>query len=146
MNQAIQDFIDSKRIAIVGVSRSGKKFGNITLVEMKQRGYQMFVVHPEAKEIQGDRCYPNLQALTGQVDGVLISVPPKQSTQVLRDAVAAGIKRIWVQSGAESDELLAAAKELAVNPVTKKCILMYAQPVTGMHTFHRFFNKVFGQL
>ncbi len=146
MNQAIQDFIGGKRIAIVGVSRSGKKFGNSILTELKQRGYQMYVVHPEAKEIQGERCYPNLQALKGQVDGVLISVLPKQASQVLRDAVGAGIKNIWVQQGAESPEVMETAKELGVNPVTKKCILMYAEPVTSLHSFHRFFAKMFGQV
>jgi predicted CoA-binding protein len=146
MNQNIQDFINGKRIAIVGVSRGGKKFGNSILTELKQRGYQMFVVHPEAKEIQGERCYPNLQALKGQVDGVLISVPPKHATQVLRDAVEAGFKNIWLQQGAESPEVLAAAKELGINPVMKKCILMYAPPVTSLHSFHRFFAQIFGQV
>ena len=46
MNQEIQDFIQGKRYALVGVSRSGKKFGNIALTELKARGYQVFVVHP----------------------------------------------------------------------------------------------------
>ena len=84
MNQAIQEFIEGKRIAVLGVSRSGKKFGNIAYTELKQRGYQVFIVHPEAKDISGEPCYPNLSALRGQVDGVLICLPPKQAEQALR--------------------------------------------------------------
>ncbi len=51
MDQAIQDFIKCKRIAIAGVSREGTKFGNTALTELAARGYQVFAVHPEAKEI-----------------------------------------------------------------------------------------------
>ena len=72
MNPAIVDFVEEKRVALVGVSRSGKKFGNAIHTELKQRGYEVFVVHPEAQEIAGDRCYPSLAALQGQVDRVII--------------------------------------------------------------------------
>ena len=146
MNQEIQDFIQGKRIALVGVSRSGKKFGNTLLTELKARGYQVFVVHPEAKEIGGEPCYPNLAALQGKVDGVLICVPARQAEQVLREAVSAGMKKIWLQQGAELKQVLAAAKELGVTPVSGKCILMYAPPVRSVHGFHRGFVKLFGRL
>ncbi|RPJ43429.1 MAG: CoA-binding protein, partial [Chloroflexi bacterium] len=79
MDQAVQDFIQGKRLAVVGVSRSGKKFGNVISKELKERGYQVFIVHPQAQEIEGERCYPNLGSLKGQVDGVIVSVPPGQA-------------------------------------------------------------------
>ena len=66
--------------------------------------------------------------------------------QALRDAVAAGIKSIWLAQGAESPEVLALARELGVNPITGKCILMYAQPVGSFHAWHRFFARLVGQL
>ena len=146
MDQAVQEFVQGKRIAVVGVSRSGKKFGNSVYTELKQRGYQVSIVHPDAQEINGERCYPNLAALSGNVDGVVISVAPKQASQALRDAVAAGIKSIWLAQGAESPEVLALARELGVNPITGKCILMYAQPVGSFHAWHRFFARLVGQL
>lgn len=146
MNQNIQDFVECQRIAVVGASRSGKKFGNSAFTELKDRGYQVFLVHHEAQEIDGEPCYPNLAALQDRVDGVVVCVPPKQAAQTVRDAVAAGIKHIWLQQGAESSEVLAVARELGVEPITGKCILMYAQPVKGFHRFHRGFNKLIGQL
>lgn len=146
MKQNIVDFVQAKRIAVMGVSRSGKKFGNSIYAEMKGRGYQMVMIHPEATEINGEPCYPSLAAVQGKIDGVLICVQPQRSAQALRDAVAAGIKKIWVQQGGESPELRAAAKELDVDPVIGKCILMYAEPVTSLHKFHRTFARIFGQL
>ncbi len=146
MNQAIQEFIEGKRIAVMGVSRSGKKFGNAAYTELKQRGYQVFIVHPEAKDISGEPCYPNLSALQGQVDGVLICLPPKQAEQALREAAGVGMKHIWLQQGAQSPAVLAAARELGVAPIIGKCILMYAQPVQSFHRLHRGFTRLIGQL
>jgi predicted CoA-binding protein len=124
MDQAIQDFIAGKRIAVVGASRSGKKFGNTTMAELKQRGYQVLVVHPEAQEIDGERCYPNLAAVQGQADGVWICVPPRQAQAVVKEAAEAGFDKIWLQQGAESPEALALARELGIKPVAGRCILL----------------------
>ncbi|NTV35435.1 MAG: CoA-binding protein [Anaerolineaceae bacterium] len=146
MDQKIQSFLENKRIAVVGVSRSGKKFGNAIATELKQRGFQVSIVHPEAQEINGEKCYPSLAALQGMVDGVVICVPPKQSNQVLREAAAAGMKNIWIQQGADSPEVSATARELGITPITGKCILMYAEPVRSIHGWHRAFAKLFGQL
>jgi uncharacterized protein len=145
MDQNVKDFVSTKNIAVVGVSRSGKKFGNGIATEMKQRGYQIYIVHPEANEIDDQPCYPNLAALQGKAEAVVICVPPKKAIQVLREAVDAGIKKIWLQQGAQSPEVLALAKELGVDPVPGKCLLMYAEPVQSIHGFHRWLAKVFGQ-
>ena len=148
MDQQVKEFVQGKRLALVGASRSGKKFGNSIATELAARGYQVFLVHPEAQEIGGLRCYPSLSALQGQVDGVVICVTPRQASQALRDAAAAGISKIWLQQGADSPEVLAAAKEAGVNPVRGKCILMYASPsgkVPGLHGFHGTIMKLIGQ-
>ena len=101
---------------------------------------------PKRKEISGEKCYPNLAALRGQVDGVLICLPSTQAERALRDAAAAGMTHIWLQQGAQSPAVLAAARELGLNPVVNKCILMYAQPVQSFHRLHRGFMQLIGQL
>ncbi len=101
INQAIQDFIQGKRIAVIGVSRSGKKFGNTIYTELKGRGYQAFIVHPEVKETGGERCYPSLASIPGGVDGVLICVPPRQAGQAMREAVQAGVGCRWISAASK---------------------------------------------
>ena len=146
MNQAIEDFVGGKRIALVGMSRSGKnKFGNSAYTELIGRGYQVYPVHPSAQEIDGVRCYPNLASLPEKVDGLLVVVPPAQAKQVLQDAAQAGIRNVWLQQGAESPEVVALGQQLGLNLVSQKCILMYAPPVRSFHGFHRFFVKLIGQ-
>jgi uncharacterized protein len=145
MEKAIASFIECRRLAIVGASRISKKFGNYTLAELKKRGFETFVIHPEAAEIGGETCYPNLDAVKNKVDGVWVCVPPDRGARVLQDAATAGLKRVWLQMGAESPELVALGKELGLEMVAGKCILMYAKPVTSFHSFHRFIWQLIGK-
>jgi uncharacterized protein len=146
MNPSIQAFIECKRVAVVGASRSGNKFGNAAAKELAGRGFQVYLVHPEAKEIDGEPCYPNLAALQAKVDSVLVCLPASQGAMVLREAAALGLQNVWLQQGAESPELIALGRELGLNLVHGKCILMYAPPVRSFHLFHRTFVRLIGQL
>ncbi len=146
MQQSIQDFVNGKRIAVLGASRSGKKFGNIAAKELSERGYQVFLVHPEAQTIDGHSCYSNLAMLQGKVDGVLISVPAKHVEPIFNQASELGMKNVWLQQNAETPSLIAKGQELGLNLVYGKCILMYAPPVKSIHGFHRGLVKLFGKL
>jgi len=146
MDQAIKDFVSSKRIAVVGVSRLPKKFGSTIYTELKDRGYQVFAINPAVQEIRGEKCYPNLTAIKGQVDGAVICVSPKAVEPVLREAADIGLKNIWLQWGADTPETVRVGRGLGLNLVSGKCILMYAEPVRSFHSFHRFFARLFGKL
>lgn len=146
MDSSVKEFFQGKRFAIVGVSRSGRKFGNTIFSELKTRGYELFIVHPQLKEIGGEKCYDRIASLTGKIDGVIVCVNPKKTAEVVRDAVQAGIKNIWLQQGAESAEALALAREKGANLVSRKCVLMHAPPVRSYHSFHRTIAGLFGQL
>ena len=146
MEKEVQDFIQSKHIAVVGVSRNDKKFGKIIYNELKQRGYQVYAVNPQVKEIAGEPCYPNLSALKDKVNAVVVCVPPQQVGQVLQDAAQTGLVKVWLQQGSETPQLIEQAHNLGLNVVTGKCILMYAPPVKSFHAFHRFFVQLFGKL
>jgi len=148
MNAQIQNFISGKRLAIVGASRTNDKykFGNMAAIELKRRGYDVYLVHPQAETINDQQTYPNLGVLKGQVDWVLVSVPAVKGADVLREAAAAGLRNVWLQRGAESPDLIILGNELDLNLITGKCILMYAQPVRGFHAIHRFVARMSSQL
>jgi predicted CoA-binding protein len=146
MNPLIEGFINSKKIAMVGFSRSGKKFGNVAGKELIKRGYEIFPVHPDAKEIDGITCYPNLTSLDGKAEALLISIPPGNVPPVLEEAARNGMKNIWLQQGSWSKEVQQTIDRLGLPVVSKKCILMYAPPVTSVHKFHRTIVSIFGRL
>ena len=144
MDSRIQEFISARSLAVVGVSHSDQKMGTGIYKELKLRGLEVYGVNPTLDQIAGDKCYHSIDELKGKVEGVVISVPSQQAVNVLREAVSTGITRIWIQQGAQSAETARAARELGVDPVEGKCILMYAGEVKSIHAFHRFFARLFG--
>lgn len=143
---AVADFVSQRKLAIVGVSRGGAKFGNLALSALKAKGYRVFPVNPGAGEIGGERCYSSLRTLPEAVGGVLVVVPPQQAEQVVREAAAAGIGRVWLQQGAESPAAVRFCRENGMQVVHGECILMFAEPVNSFHRWHRWLWKVLGKL
>ncbi|UCD23854.1 MAG: CoA-binding protein, partial [Gemmatimonadota bacterium] len=80
---AVEEFLNQRTLAVVGVSRSGKKFGNGASRELRKKGYRIIPVHPEAETIDGERCYGSLSELPEQVGGVLLVVPPHETEKVV---------------------------------------------------------------
>lgn len=142
----VEDFVAQKTLALAGASRSGKKFGNSVMKELRAKGYTVHPVHPEAEEIDGVRCVPSLADLPEPVGGVVLTVKPHETEKLVREAHAAGIPRVWMQQGAQSDDAIAFCRDNGVDAVHGECILMFAGPVQGVHAFHRWLWKVFGKL
>ncbi len=145
MKKEIEEFVRSKRFAVVGVSRNPRKFGNTIYKELKNRGYEVFGVNPSMSEIDGDKCYPDLSALKGRVDAAVVCVTPNRVESTLRDAGEAEVRHVWLQQGAESANAVKMGQSLGITTVAGKCILMYAEPVRSFHAFHRFFVRVAGR-
>lgn len=146
MSSPLQEFVACKTIAIVGASRSNKKFGTAAMRELRARGYELIPVHPDAPSIDGVPCYPSLKALPKPVDGLLVIVPPARAEPLLREAADASIRNVWLQQGSSTPAVVELAQSLGLRVVSDRCILMYMQPVRSIHAFHRFLARLFGTL
>jgi len=142
---SIDQFLSQHHLALAGVSRSGKKFGNIALKELTAKGYRISVIHPGAGELGGTVVYPSLAMLPAGVGGLLIAVPREQAVTLVREAAAAGIRNIWLTQGAESPEAIESCQSHGINVIHGECILMFAQP-TGVHRCHRWLWGLLGKL
>jgi predicted CoA-binding protein len=142
---AIDDFLGQESLALAGLSRSGKKFGNAVLKDLSAKGYEVLPVHPEAAEIGGVRCYPSLADLPSRVGGLVLVVPPAQTEALVKEAHETGIVRVWMQQGAESDAAIRYCEDHGIDVVHGECIMMFAQP-KGIHKLHRWLRGVFGKL
>jgi len=91
MDKSVQDFVQGKRIAVVGVSHDPKKLGNTIYKELKERGFEVYAVNPALDGIAGDPCYPSLAALKDKVDGAVVCVQPARVSGVLREAAKMGL-------------------------------------------------------
>ena len=143
---AVDGFLAERTLALVGASRSGRKFGNMVLKELTAKGYRVLPLHPDAAEIDGHAAYGSFAELPERVGGVVVVVPPARTEQVVRDAAAAGITRIWLQQGASSPAAVHFAEARGLSVVHGECILMFAEPTASFHRVHRFVWKVLGRL
>jgi predicted CoA-binding protein len=142
----VDDFLAQKTIAVVGVSRGGKKFGNAVLKDLKGKGYRVFPINPHAESIDGERCYANLSALPQRPDGVVTVVPPVSTLEVVKQAKTAGIQRVWMQQGSESEAAIHFCRDNGITAIDGECILMFAEPAAFYHRFHRWVWKLLGKL
>jgi uncharacterized protein len=135
-------FLAGPALALVGVSRSGRKFGNLALRTLRAKGYRVYPVHPSAASIDGVACRRRLTDVPEPVSAVIVVVPPLQALDVIRDAHAAGMRRIWLQQGSESPLALTLCRELGLEAVSGECVLMFANP-TSYHWVHATIRKLF---
>ncbi len=143
---AVDDFVGQNALALVGASRKGgTKFGNIALRELKAKGYRVYPIHPEAESLEGERCYRSLKELPEPVGGVIVSVSPSKAEEVVRQVAEAGIRRVWLQQGAESGDAIRFCKENHIEVTYGECILMYAHPSFFPHGMHRGINRLIGK-
>jgi predicted CoA-binding protein len=141
----VNDFISQRTLAIVGVSRSGKKIGNAIYKSLKETGYKVFQVHPQAEMIEGDRCFAGLENLPEKVGGLVVCLPPAQTEIVLHQVLAAGITRVWLQPGAESYAAMRFCENHGIKVIHGQCLLMFLEPVKSIHRFHRWAWKLIGK-
>lgn len=141
----VEEFLAQKKIAVVGVSRKKTKFGNAIYRELKQKGYEVYPINPNINEYEGETCYPDLILLPQKVDAVVICVPPVQTEKVVREAAQAGIKKVWLQHGSQSDDAIKFCEESEIDCVSNECILMFAQPSAFIHRAHGWINKITGK-
>jgi predicted CoA-binding protein len=100
INEGASAFLDNKRVAVTGVSRTPKTHGsNIIYKRLRDRGYQVFAVNPNAGEVEGDRAYPNLRSIPGGVDAVVIATRPEIADETMRECAELGIKHVWMHHG-----------------------------------------------
>lgn len=152
IDQAAADFLAQKRIAVVGVSREpgGKHGGNIVYQRLKERGYEVFAVNPNADTVQGDPCFPDLRSIPGGVDAVVIATTPSVAPSVARECKELGITRVWMHrsfaGGSVSPEAHAFCRENGIASIAGGCPLMYGPTSDGGHRFMRSILGLFGKL
>jgi predicted CoA-binding protein len=125
MSDPIRAFLAEGPWAVVGASTDRSKYGNKVLRCYLQHGLAVTPVHPRELEIEGARCAKSIAELPAGVRGLSIITPPPVTEKVVEEAAAAGIRRLWMQPGAESDKALERARELGLEVIARgPCLLV----------------------
>jgi hypothetical protein len=142
----VSEFLAGRRIAVAGVSRDGKLPANFIFKKLRASGYEAIPVNPNATEIDGTACYPDLASIPGDVDGVVVATHPKASAEVVRQAGARGVKQVWFHrsfgGGSVSAAALRECEKLGITPIVGGCPLMYCEPVDVAHRCFRWWLRL----
>lgn len=104
MNQHIDRFMAANVFAVAGASDDPEKYGHKCFAALLKRGYHVFPLNPRAKSVMGQTAYPNLAAVPEPVEALSVVTPPAVTEKLIDEAIAAGVKTIWMQPGAEPDQ------------------------------------------
>jgi uncharacterized protein len=112
IKEAAAAFLASRRVAVTGVSRHPKDHGsNVVYKRLRDRGYEVFAVNPNADEVEGDRCFHDLRSIPGGVDAVVIATRPELAEETMRECAELGVKHVWMHRGPGAGSVSAEAAD-----------------------------------
>jgi uncharacterized protein len=131
IKEAASEFLSKKRVAVTGVSRSPKTHGSNNIYRrLRDRGYDVFAVNPNAAEVDGDPSYHDLRSIPGGVDAVVIATRPEIAETTMRECAELGIKHVWMHWGAGATSVSKSAtdygREHGITVIDGGCPLMFA--------------------
>jgi uncharacterized protein len=142
IREAAAEFLASKRIAVTGVSRQPKSHGgNIVYQRLRERGYEVFAVNPNADEVESDPCYHDLKTIPGGVEAVVIATRPEIALGTMRECDELGITKVWMHrsfgAGSVSSEATEFGRAHGITVIDGGCPLMFAPTSDPAHKVMR---------
>ena len=149
--EAASEILSKKKIAVTGVSRTpGSHGSNAVYQRLRQRGYEVFAVNPNADTVEGDRCFHDLKSIPGGVDAVVIGTRPQTADTTVRECVDLGIKQVWMHrgpgGGSVSKSAAAYGREHGLTVIDGGCPCMFEPTADGAHKAMRFVFTLTGNV
>ena len=151
IKDAATAFLSHDRVAVTGVSRTPKEHGgNIVYSRLRDRGYQVFAVNPNADRVEGDPCYPDLRSIPGGVDAVVIATRPEHAVDAMQECIDLGIRHVWMHrafgEGSVAEEATVRGRDAGVEVIDGGCPLMFEPTSDGGHRFLRLVCTLSGKV
>src|SRR3954462_6917554 len=116
-----------KVVAVIGASNDRRKFGNKALRAFVSQGYTVVPINPREAEVEGLKAYGSVLEFPGAIDMASFYVPPAVGEQVIEEIARKQIPEVWLNPGAESDELVAKPPSLSIKPIVACSIVAVGQ-------------------
>ncbi len=125
MKNLIEDFLDKKNVfAVVGAARDRNKYGFKVYEDLKNAGYKVYPVNPKTDYVLNDKCYPSIADLPELPDVVNVVTQPLVAKEVANTCKELGIRKLWLQPGSESDEVIKFCQDNGIECVHDVCIMI----------------------
>ena len=115
---------EARTIAVVGLSSKPGRPSLGVAAYLQERGFRIVPVNPRETEVLGEKAYPSLRGIPGdlQIDVVDVFRRAEETPDVARDAVAIGATVLWLQDGIVNDEAYRIANEAGLEVIMGVCI------------------------
>ena len=121
----IEVFLNASTFAVAGASQDRSKYGNKVFRALVASGRTVHPLNPTAPEVEGDPAFASISDQPVVPESLSIVTPPHVTREVIQQAIAAGVKNIWMQPGAEDDQACEAARQAGLNVIDDgSCILV----------------------
>jgi predicted CoA-binding protein len=142
MKEAAETFLAHERVAVTGVSRTPKSHGsNNVYKRLRDRGYEVFAVNPNADMVEGDPCYQDLKSIPGGVQAVVIGTRPEIAEDTMRECAELGITQVWMHrgpgAGSVSDAATAYGRQRGITVIDGGCPCMFGPTADFGHKVMR---------
>lgn len=148
--ESIAQFLQSSRIAVAGVSRRGDVAANAVFKKLRDCGYTVYPVNPNAEEVEGVQCYPDLGSIPEKVDSVVIATHPGVSASIVQQCKDRGVARVWFHrsfgAGSVAEEAVRECERLGIECIVGGCPLMFCDPVDVGHKCMRWWLQYRGRV
>lgn len=122
---AIESFLAAETYAVAGASARTHKYGYKVFKALLASGRKTYPLNPVTELIDGHQAYPSISDLPVVPESLSIITPPEVTRRVVVDAIAAGVKNIWMQPGAEDEQASQLARDAGVNVIDDgSCVLV----------------------
>lgn len=143
LDRAVAEFLALNRVAVAGVSRSGKSPANAIAQRLRDSGRTVFALNPSGETIDGHPSYARLDQIEGGVEGLVVVTNPAHATALAEEAARAGVGWVWFHQGfgpvSFDATTLQTAHRLGLKVIAAACPMMYLDP----DPFHRCARTVF---
>ena len=148
----VQEFLDQKIIAVVGVSEKRETGCNLAYTKFKEAGCQVYAVNPHLNTYQGEPCYPDLKSIPVKPRAVFLFTNPSVSEDIARQCVDLGVSHVWMHcmmgtkpglggaSSSVSSEAVRLCREHGIAVIPGGCPNQFIKP----DPFHGFMRKLWG--
>ena len=148
---AAAEFLGHSRVAVTGVSRKPENHGaNVVYQRLRDRGYEVFAVNPNAEEVEGDPCYPDLGSIPDGVEAVVIGTAPERAMGTVVECAELGIGHVWMHRGPGKGSVDPAAAEFGRNSgiavIEGGCPCMFGPTADAGHKIMRPLLKLTGSV
>ncbi len=143
-------FLEGRRFAVAGVSRTRGQAANAIFRRLVDSGYEVFPVNPIASEVEGVKCFSSVVEVPGALDGVVVATPPAAAADVVRQCAEKDIGLVWMHrsfgEGSVSDEAVAECERLGIRCIEGGCPMMFCEPVDFGHRCMRWWLQRKGRV